>query len=125
MNSSIFILKKYSDNFSDKIEEVIAASHNEEILRELMVMLENKLPVIPEVIWKKFRRYALKKDPELDDYEYGIAEYTFNHTKQDYTLDELKEAEDYYEGDFYRDFYTIEEIPFYNNRNEIQCLTKF
>jgi hypothetical protein len=90
-----------------------------------MVMLENKLPVIPEVIWKKFRRYALKKDPELDDYEYGIAEYTFNHTKQNYTLDELKEAEDYYEGDFYRDFYTIEEIPFYNNRNEIQCLTKF
>jgi hypothetical protein len=121
MSSSIFILKKYSENYSDKIEEIIAASCDEELLRELMVKLENKLPVIPQEIWKKFRRYALKRDPELDDEEYGLAEYIFEHMRHNYTLDDLKEAEDYFEGDYYKDVYVIEKIPFYNHKDEIQC----
>jgi hypothetical protein len=125
MSSSIFILKKYSEDYSDRVEENIASSFDEELLRELMVKLENKLPTVPQEIWKKFRRYALKRDPEIDEEEYGLAEYIYEHMRHNYTLDDLKEAEDYFEGDYYKDIYTIEEIPFYNNRNEITCLTKF
>jgi len=114
MNSSIYILVKSSSNIEESIDEVVAASFNLNVLEKLMVTLENKKPDIPEVVWKKYRRYALKKDPTLDDYLYGIAMYTFEHSKDNYTLDQLKEAEDYYEGEFSTDVYIIDEIPFIN-----------
>lgn len=115
MNNSIFVLIKHSESFEGFNQSYIASSFNESILEEMMVKLENKTPDIPEVVWKKFRRYALKKDPNLDDYSYGIANYTHKHSECKYTLDQLKEAEDYYENEFSRDIYIIEEIPFIND----------
>lgn len=112
MNKSIYVLKKYTENFDDRVEELIAASFDLITLEELLVKLENKVPDIPEVVWRKFRRYALKKDPYLDEIPYGIAIYTHEHSRDKYTLEQLKEAEDFYESDYYKDTYIIVEIPF-------------
>lgn len=111
--TNIYILRKSSENFSDKVEEIVGASFDIHLLEELMVKLENKLPDIPDFMWKKFRRYALKKDPDLDEIPYGIADYTHEHSRCKYTLEQLREAEDYYENEYFKDIYIIEEIPFY------------
>jgi hypothetical protein len=111
--NEIYILRKSSENFNDRIEEIVAASFNIHILEELMVKLENKTPDIPEFMWKKYRRYALKKFPDLDENLYGIADYTYEHSRCKYTLEQLREAEDYYENEYFKDIYVIEKIPFY------------
>lgn len=112
MSKTIYVLKKFTENFDDRVEELVATSFDLTTLEKLMVKLENKMPDIPEVVWRKLRRYALKKDPTTDEVPYGLARYAFEHSRDKFTLEQLKEAEDFYESDYYKDTYIIVEIPF-------------